>query len=155
MGVGKTTIGRALAARLELPFLDLDDILAKQFGPIAEQFEKDGEPLFRAREAGLIEALADVEMTAVIATGGGAWVDPENREALRQIADLVVLTAPLDVLRARIGADPSRPLWDNAVEARWQSRQHAYADADLTLDTSELSPEQAVDAIVAWRLENE
>ena len=155
MGTGKTTIGRLLAKRLNLDFIDLDDVLAAHFGPIADQFAKDGEEVFRAREAGLIEALADVERVAVIATGGGAWVDPENREALRQIADLVVLTAPLPVLRDRVGSDPGRPLWDSKVEARWQSRQRAYADADLTIDTSEHTPEQAVEAIIQWRLANE
>ena len=83
----------------------------------------------------------------MVATGGGAWVDPENRRRLRGCYRLVVLHAPLEVLRARVGDDPSRPLWAEA-EARLADRAQAYADADLAVETSDLTVEDVVSAIV-------
>jgi shikimate kinase/3-dehydroquinate synthase len=149
MGVGKSTVGRAVAARVGWPFVDLDATIEARHGPIPDLFEALGEAGFREIEA---SALRDVLAgpPAVIATGGGAWVDPGNRAALRASAFTAVLHAPLDVLAGRV-AGSGRPLWDEAVAARYAARQPAYADADLQIDTGSLDVDGAAHAIVsAW-----
>lgn len=150
MGSGKTTVGRALAGILGLPFVDTDDLLAERHGPVAEQLVRDGEPVFRERERALVVELAG-GAPRVIATGGGLWVDPMNRAVLRRVADLVVLAAPLDVLAGRVAGGAGRPLWDDAVAARYASRQAAYADADLVVDTAGRSAAAIAEEIAAWR----
>lgn len=149
MGTGKSSVGAALAAQLGLPLVDTDAWVAERWGPIPDQFAQEGEAAFRARERAAIDALDD-GVVRVIATGGGAWVDPANRARLRDYAHLVVLTAPLDVLAARVGGGVGRPLWDADTEARYRSRQPAYADADLHVDTHRASIEQAVEEIATW-----
>ncbi len=149
MGVGKSTVGRALAERLALPFVDLDAVLEAEHGPIVEQLAGDGEARFRLREREAIQRLVE-GAPCVLATGGGAWVDPANRAALRRAFHLVVLDAPLATLAQRVGGDPARPLWDDAVEARYAARRSAYADADLRVDTGVGDPSTAVEEIVKW-----
>jgi shikimate kinase len=85
----------------------------------------------------------------VLATGGGLWVDLENRDALRRVARLVVLRAPLATLQARVAGGPDRPLWAQA-EALLARRATAYADADLTVDTEARSPAEVAEVILAW-----
>jgi 3-dehydroquinate synthase len=149
MGVGKSTVGRAVAARVGWRFVDLDAEIEAKFGPIPALLDARGEPGFREVESAVLRDLLDGP-AAVIATGGGAWIDPVNRAALRACAYTVVLTAPLGVLAARV-AGTGRPLWDDAVEARFAARQAAYADADLHVDTAERDVEAAAHAIVlAW-----
>jgi shikimate kinase len=150
MGTGKTTVGRLLAQRLGLPFVDTDAILAARHGPVVDQIRVEGEAVFRARERTLVEELV-AGPAVVVATGGGLWVDPANREALGTVFDRVVLVAPLEILRERVGGDPARPLWDEGVAARYEARRAAYADADLVVDTSRRDPLGIVEEIVAWR----
>lgn len=132
MGVGKTTVGRALARREGLLFVDLDEQLVERFGPIKEQFAVDGEVVFRARETALLAEWCG-RPQVVLATGGGSWVNPENRFRLRQQFRTVVLTATLDVLKMRHLDDGERPLWADA-EALLARRAAAYADAELHID---------------------
>ncbi len=149
MGVGKSTVGRALADRLALPFIDLDAVLEAAHGPIARQIAAEGEATFRQRERDAILRVVD-GAPCVLATGGGAWVDPANRAALRRAFHLVVLDAPLATLARRVAGDPARPLWDDAVEARYAARRSAYADADLRVDTGVGDASTAVEEIVKW-----
>jgi len=153
MGTGKSTVGAALAARLGLPFADLDAILVERHGPIPAQFAADGEAGFRAREAALVVEQCGLG-PRVLATGGGAWVSDVNRAHLRARFWTIVLTAPLDVIGARIGHGVDRPLWPRAA-ALLAERRRAYDDADLVLDTATLRPEAVVDRIVAWLEERE
>jgi shikimate kinase len=150
MGVGKSTTGRLLAARLGVPFVDTDTVLADRHGPVADQIRRDGEAAFRARERELVRELA-AGAPCVVATGGGLWVDPGNRARLATAFDRVVLTAPLEVLAARVGGDPDRPLWDEGVAARYEARRAAYADADLHVDTAGRTPAEVVEEILRWR----
>jgi shikimate kinase len=153
MGVGKSTVGRALAARLGLPFEDTDAILVARHGPIPAQLASDGEPTFRARERAVVEALA-AGPACVVATGGGVWADARNREALRPGFRRIVLHAPIEVLAARVGGDPSRPLWDDAVQARYEARRAAYADADLAVDVAYRDVGAIVEEIAGWLASN-
>ena len=145
MATGKSTVGALLARRLSLPFVDLDAVLVASHGPIAEQFARDGEAAFRVAESA---ALATVLSggPCVLATGGGTWCSAANQRLLSSCWR-IVLTAPLAVLRARVGAGKARPLWDGVVDARWSARQAAYADADAVFETSGWTPQAVADAI--------
>ena len=149
MGVGKSTVGRLLADRLGLPFVDMDQVLARRHGPIADQFQRDGEAAFRAREAALVKELCGGP-PIVLATGGGTWMDPSNRQALQERFHTVVLQASLAELRARIGEGADRPLWDDGVEARYHARRSAYARADHVVDTTGLPAVAVVEEVVRW-----
>lgn len=148
MGTGKSTVGAIIARLTGLPFIDSDVELTLRFSPPARQIREEGEAVFRARERALVEELA-ARTPWVLATGGGTWVNPESRATLRRVARLVVLRAPLETLRARVGEDPERPLWARA-EALLAERAEAYADADLTVDTEGRDPEAIAASIVAW-----
>lgn len=149
MGSGKTTVGKRLAARLGGAFVDLDEWLTDRFGPIPEQFAREGEAVFRRRETDGLAHQAQ-RRPAVLATGGGAWVSPKNRQILRDFSLMVVLTAPFEVLEDRVGATSGRPKWNAEARALFDSRAEAYLDADLVIDTHELSPDEVVEEIVRW-----
>ncbi len=146
MGVGKSTIGRALAEQTGLPFVDLDEALTRRHGPIVAQFANDGEAAFRERESALLLELCD-GTPRVLATGGGTWVADANRTALRAHYALVVLTAPLQVLQERVTGE-GRPNWAGATEL-FASRAAAYADADLTVDAT-APVADIVHEVLAW-----
>ncbi len=143
MGAGKSTIGRALSVRLGVPFVDLDAVIEAAHGPIGEQFARDGEAAFRRREAEALAALCD-GVPRVLALGGGAYVAADNRVTLRPHYLTVFLDAPLDVIEQRVGGQPGRPLWDDAVVERFRARRPMYAMADLTIDAT-----GSVDEVVA------
>lgn len=131
MGVGKSTVGQALATRLGVGFLDLDAII----GPAGPIFAAEGEAGFRARERA---ALAEVARThqGVLALGGGTVVDPRNVRYLRETGwTIVVLDAPLEVLVARVAADADkvRPLAGRIAELV-AARAEAYGAAGVRVD---------------------
>ena len=110
MGVGKSTVGRRLGQRLRLPFVDADSEIELAAGmPIAEIFERFGEPYFRDGERRVIARLMDGS-PKVIATGGGAFINPETRTLILGEATAVWLDADLDVLVDRVRRRDSRPL---------------------------------------------
>ena len=110
MGVGKSTVGRRLAQRLRLPFVDADNEIEAAAGmPIAEIFARFGEPYFRDGERRVIARLIDGS-PKVIATGGGAFVNDETRALILADATAVWLDADLDVLVDRVRRRDSRPL---------------------------------------------
>src|SRR5215207_7624147 len=114
MGVGKSTVGRRLAKRLGLPFVDSDSAIEDAAGgaSAAEVFERYGEDDYRDGERRLVARLVDGERR-VIATGGGAFVDPRTRKLLKERAITIWLDAPVDVLAERTGRRDTRPLLRN------------------------------------------
>lgn len=110
MGVGKSTIGRLLAGKLVLPFIDSDEEIEKAAGmPISEIFERFGEPEFRDGERRVISRLI-AEGPKVIATGGGAFINDETRKLIKQQCRSVWIDADLDVLVDRVSRRSHRPL---------------------------------------------
>lgn len=111
MGSGKSSVGRRLGKRLDRPFVDSDrEVEAREGISVAEQFARDGEEAFRARETATIAALLDQRPAAVIATGGGAVTTGATRDALRAHGFVIWLRASPGALAARVKADGSRPL---------------------------------------------
>ena len=110
MGSGKTSVGKELAALLNLPWKDLDHELVARWGPVAKQFEELGEPGFRERESGLLRELLDGE-TKVLSGGGGIVLKPANRDLLSG-HHTVYLEVPLQELERRLAGPEAgtRPL---------------------------------------------
>jgi shikimate kinase len=153
MGVGKSSIGRRLAAALAMPFRDADaEVEAAAGRSITDIFETFGEQAFRDGERRVIARLLD-EPAHVLATGGGAFVDPETRALIRGRALSVWLKADLDILARRVGRRSGRPLLTGkdpmaVLEAQAAERYPAYAEADVVVETGETAHHVAVDAIV-------
>ena len=154
MGTGKTTVGKKLAARLELPFVDTDEIIERKQGrPITAIFASDGEEYFRTVERRVMEEV--IETDAVVATGGGMVVDPRNRERMRAAGPIICLAADADTISRRTASDRQRPLLageDPAQRIRelLDQRSAAYADSDFTVDTSHLDVAAVVEAILGF-----
>ncbi len=161
MGAGKSTVGRRLAARLDLPFKDADaEIEAAAGMSVADIFAIHGEPYFREGEARVICRLLQ-EGPAVLATGGGAFMNPDTRARIAAAGVSIWLKAELDVLMRRVRKRATRPLLKNAdPEARMRElmavRQPVYALADLTIESRDIPHDRVVDdalnALHAWLL---
>jgi shikimate kinase len=153
MAVGKSAIGRSLARKLHRRFVDLDRLIEKAEGSkVREIFAQKGEPYFRQREK---QVLAEVLCRdgQVIATGGGVVMDDENLKLLRAKSRLIGLTASVDALLGRAGNGSKRPLLkgDNRkerVEELLRQREGRYAQAHVTIDTSDLTIEQVVEKVL-------
>lgn len=154
MGAGKTSVGRQLAHKLGLPFIDADhEIEAAAQATIAEIFERDGEAVFRSGERRVISRLLDGPV-CVLATGGGAFMSAETRAKIRERAISVWLRADLDLLTRRVGRRRDRPLLHEGepreVLARLLAlRSPVYAEADVVVDSGEQTPDQVADAVIA------
>lgn len=145
MGAGKTTIGKKLARALHLRFVDCDHEIEHRTGAtIPLIFDVEGEAGFRAREKRVIEDLVQ-EDDIVVATGGGAVLDPENRAALHASGYVVYLHAPLEHLLARTRGDTNRPLLKagdrvKKMQEILTAREPLYREvADLIVDTGALT----------------
>ena len=156
MGTGKTVVGRRLAKRLGWRFVDVDELIEAGAGmPIADIFSKRGEAVFRRLERRHITRVTRGRHQ-VIATGGGAFADPENRRCLQACGIVVCLTARPRAILARVGRRIAvRPMLSGSanplarVRVLLAQRAKAYAQADLTLKTSDLSVEEVVEQL--WR----
>ncbi len=153
MGVGKSTIGRRLAARLRLPFLDADTEIEAAAGmSIPDIFEIHGEPHFRDGEARVIARLLDAG-PGVLATGGGAFMREDTRERIRSKAVSVWLKADADVIMRRVKRRADRPLLRTAdpaatVSRLIEEREPVYQHADLTIWSRDVPHEKIVDECI-------
>jgi len=150
MGAGKSTIGRRLAARLNLPFVDADTEIEAAAGmAIPEIFEVHGEPHFRDGEARVIARLLD-SGPAVLATGGGSFMREETRRRIGEKAVSIWLKADPDVIMRRVKRRADRPLLQTVDPAATVSRliserEPIYQHADLTIASREVPHDKIVD----------
>mgnify|MGYP000303640668 FL=1 len=154
MGAGKTAVGRALAARLNVPFLDSDhEIESAANMTIPEIFARDGEPFFRRKERQVIARLL-TEECGVLSTGGGAFLAAENRETITRNGASIWLQADLDVLWNRVRHRDTRPLLKTAdpratLAELYEARVPLYALADLAVvSDGQASIEEMVDRVL-------
>ena len=153
MGVGKSTVGRRLARRLGLPFIDSDSEIEEAVGlPAGEVFERYGEEDYRDGERRLVARLVDGEVR-VISTGGGVFCDPGTRKLLKERTITIWLDAPVDVLAERTSRRDTRPLLKNG-DLKGTLRRladvecEAYAEADLHVKSGDGAHKDVVEAIV-------
>jgi shikimate kinase len=150
MAAGKTTLARALAARLGWRAEDVDELIeARERLTVAEIFGRYGEPYFRAAERDIIRLLLPMRHV-VVATGGGTFVDPDTRAALNLDGLTIWLDSPLEGLLERMPADGRRPLAaDRAhVERLYGLRRPAYQEAHLRLEVGRARVEELVDRVL-------
>lgn len=153
MGAGKTTIGKRLAAVLELPFIDSDNEIVEAAGcSISDIFEIYGESVFRDLELRVMTRLLS-GAPAVIATGGGAYINPAIRQAVKEKGLSIWLKAELDVLVERVSRKDSRPLLKTGdkkeiLSRLMQDRYPVYGEADLVIDSNAGPHESVVSEIV-------
>ncbi len=146
MGAGKSTVGRMAAQRLNAAFIDSDAVIEARAGKrISQIFAEDGEAAFRALERATIADLVR-EPDAVIATGGGAFVDPNTRELLNRTSVTAYLRAPFDVLWNRIAHGTERPLLSGddprgRLAALFESRIASYEQARIVVDATLPAPQ--------------
>ena len=159
MGAGKTSIGRRLAARLGMPFRDADSEIEQAAGcSVTELFERFGEREFREGERRVVRRLLAGE-PLVLATGGGAFMDPETRAAIRRDAVSVWLRVSLPTLLRRVAGRSHRPLLNagepgDVLQRLMETRHPIYAEADLILDCGDEPPDvttsHVLDGLAAW-----
>ena len=153
MGVGKSTVGRRLAKRLGLSFVDSDAEIEDAAGyPAAEIFERYGESDFRDGERRLVARLIEGDIR-VIATGGGAYIDPATRKLLNERAITVWLDAPVDILTERTSRRDTRAQLRNGnpkavLEKLAEERRPSYAEAHIHVRSGDGAHKDVVDAIV-------
>jgi shikimate kinase len=148
MGAGKSSVGRRLAARLGIPFVDADTEIEAAAGmTISEIFAQHGESYFRAGEARVIARLLE-HGPQVMATGGGALIDANTRALIRMKGISVWLKADLDVLLKRTKRRSDRPLADK-IKDLLPLREPHYAEADITIQSRDEPHETIVDEVVA------
>ena len=159
MGAGKSTVGRRLAARLDLPFKDADTEIEAAAGmSVSDIFATHGEAYFREGERRVICRLLQ-EGPTVLATGGGAFMNDETRAWISQHGISIWLKAEFDVLMRRVRKRSNRPLLKNAdpegsMRQLMTARQPTYALADITIESRDIPHERVVDdaleAVAAW-----
>lgn len=150
MAAGKTTVARALAARLGWRADDIDELIeARERRTVADIFARSGEPYFRSLERDILRLLLPLRHL-VVATGGGTFMDPDNRAAMNLDGLSVWLDVPFDELLARIPADGRRPLAaDRAqLERLYALRQGAYANARLRIDARGVRADEVAERII-------
>jgi len=142
MGCGKSSIGRRLATRLKLPFVDADSEIVEAAGKsIAEIFEEDGEKVFRDGERRVIARLLDTS-AQVLATGGGAFMNADIRENIHDKGISIWLRADLDLLMERVGRRSNRPLLQTenpraVMQSLMEERYPIYEQADIIVDSQQ------------------
>jgi shikimate kinase len=152
MASGKTSVGRRVAERIGLPFVDVDTEIERTSGrTIRAIFEESGEPAFREREAAYLRATESLP-AALVATGGGAFVQEGNRRAIGKLGRSVFLDVPLPGIRARLAGKTDRPLFQSVaqLEALFAERRPFYRMADVRVDLSgDETIEETADRVLA------
>ncbi|MSO80949.1 MAG: shikimate kinase [Alphaproteobacteria bacterium] len=154
MGAGKTAVGRRLAARLGWHFVDADQAIEEAAGlPIEEIFARHGEPHFRSGERNVIARLL-AEGPMVLATGGGAYMDPDTRARIAASGLSVWLRANVETLVRRTGRRTDRPFLKagdrrETIARLVAQRYPVYAGADIVVDTDDGPPEETVERVLA------
>lgn len=154
MGVGKSTVGAACAQRLGRRFVDLDDLIEADEGmSVAEIFEQLGEEAFRERERRALRHACSLTEPLVLAPGGGAVLDPDNRQNLKGAGVVVWLRAPVPVLAQRVADSGERPLLADGplrtLTRLEREREAAYAEvATCTVSSGDFSVAETVDAVL-------
>lgn len=153
MGAGKSAIGRKLAARLELPFIDADHEIEEAASmSVADIFEHYGEAEFRRLEASVMTRLLGAGAT-VLATGGGAFMNADTRAAIGAAGVSVWLSADLDLLMARVSRKATRPLLRApdpraVMQKLMDERYPVYATADVTVISRDVGKDEMADTVV-------
>lgn len=155
MGTGKSAVGRTCATQLGFPYHDTDTWISRRVRkPISQIFAENGEAFFRDCERDAVRELS-VRSAIVLSTGGGVVLDPENTRMLRESGIVVLLTATVETILARVGGRGSRPLLqsddpESRIRALLLERDSAYrAAADAVVDTSDLTREEVAEQVVA------
>jgi shikimate kinase len=150
MAAGKTTLAQGLSRRLGWRAEDVDLLIeARERRTVAEIFAREGEPYFRSVERQVIYSLLP-QRYIVVATGGGTYMDPENRAAINADGVSVWIDAPFEVLLDRIPADGRRPLANDRVQMAllYENRRLAYQQAHIRLDAARARSEELVDELI-------
>ncbi len=153
MGVGKSSVGRRLATALDLPFRDADtEVEAAAGRSITDIFADLGEAAFREGERRVIARLLD-QPPHVLATGGGAFINPDTRALIKAKAISIWLRADLDVLARRVSRKDTRPLLAGkdpltVLTELAEARYPAYAEADITVETGDAAHQVSVDQVI-------
>ena len=154
MGTGKTTVGKLLAWRFGMTFIDMDHVIEQRAGKaVSRIFAEDGEPHFRALERGLVVELSKGQ-GQVIGAGGGIVLNPDNIRDFQRTGAVVCLTARPEVILGRLAGDESRPLLQGDAKAAkvlalLESRRALYEAIPFKVDTSGLTPEDVVAGIAS------
>lgn len=154
MGAGKSTIGRRLASRMGVEFKDSDDEIADAAGcSISDLFAIHGEMIFRDLEQRVIVRMMNDGIPKVLATGGGAWMNPNIREIIGKHATSVWLRAEIDVLVERVGRKNTRPLLEKGdkraiLQKLMDERYPIYEKADIVVDSDNGAHESIVETIL-------
>ncbi|MBI5493334.1 MAG: shikimate kinase [Deltaproteobacteria bacterium] len=162
MGTGKSTVGRILAKELDLKPVDLDELIEKEAGmAVKDIFRVHGEARFREMEAEVIKKLSSgaFGQGLIVSTGGGAVLNPLNRDSLRKWGTLVCLTASVDEIIKRVGDRGERPLLATgdkrqAVLRLLKEREDAYRDCDIEVDTTSIDARGVADKIKSFIQKN-
>ena len=155
MGTGKAAVGKALAMRLGMKFVDMDDIIEEREGmKISDIFEKKGEPYFRHAEKMVAKDIA-IQSGLVVAAGGGAMVDEENVKNFKSSGVIFCLVATPDKIFERTKGHIHRPLLNvgdpkEKIAELLAKRAQYYARADCRIDTTDLSINEVVDKIAGY-----
>ncbi len=154
MGAGKSSIGRRLATRLGLPFVDADnEIEIAANASIPEIFDRHGEAYFRDGERRVIQRLLDGK-PKVLAAGGGAFIQPETRSAIQKDAISIWLKADRDLLLSRVKRRANRPLLRDGdpaetIERLIAERYPIYAEADIHVQSRDIAHDAVIDDLLA------